>query len=60
MVHCATATLSDVPKEERENRKESERKKGEKGRRKIGENKRMNNLFLKLGFIIYNDYIIIE
>jgi hypothetical protein len=30
VVHCATVTLSDVPKEERENIKESERKRGEK------------------------------
>jgi hypothetical protein len=36
-MHCAAATLSDVPKEERENRKESERKQGKKEEgRKIG------------------------
>jgi hypothetical protein len=37
-VHCPAATLSDISKEERENRKYREK-------RKIGENKRMNTLF---------------
>jgi hypothetical protein len=32
VVHCATVTLSDVPKEERENIKESERKGGKRNK----------------------------
>jgi hypothetical protein len=41
-VHCPAATLSDISKEERENRKYREKRKKEE------ENKRMNTLFVDI------------